>query len=92
MPIPSAALWPDESFQYAEQLAVPAGAAAGAITVTETRPSLMTESFPGPASTAVADCGPATLMLAPGKMLMLSLPDLAATPSVWLPVHTMVSL
>jgi hypothetical protein len=30
-------------------------------------------------------------MLAPGNMLMLSLPDLAATPCVWLPLQTMVS-
>src|SRR5262245_6954343 len=54
-------------------------------------PSLTTESFPDPASTAMADCVAAMLMLAPGSMLMLSLPDLAVKGSLWLPLHTMVS-
>src|SRR5882672_10270788 len=78
--------------RFGEQLEdFPAGATAGGASVTEMRPSLTTESFPEPASTTVADCVPVMLMLAPVRMLMLSLPDLATRPSVWSPLHTMVS-
>src|SRR5882762_2168326 len=78
--------------RFAEQLEdFPAGATAGGATVSETRPSLTTESFPEPASTAVVDCWVPRMMLALGRMLMLSSPDLAVTPSVWLPLQTMAS-
>src|SRR5882672_4996153 len=66
-----------ESSRYAEQAEdFPAGAAGAGLTVSETRPSLTTESFPEPASTAVANCGAARMMLAPGRMVMLSSADI----------------